>query len=60
VLGVVVHGDAAVAGQGVVWESLGFQGLVDYSPGGVIHIVFDNQIGFTANPNQSRSTYYCT
>ena len=56
----MIHGDAAVAGQGVVWESLGFIDLVDYSPGGIIHIVLNNQIGFTTNPHQSRSAYYCT
>ena len=60
VLGVVVHGDAAMSGQGVVWESLGFQDLVDYSPGGIIHIVYNNQIGFTTPPKQGRSSYYCT
>lgn len=59
-MGVLIHGDSAVAGQGVVWESLGFQDLVDYSTGGIIHIVLNNQIGFTTNPSQSRSSYYCT
>lgn len=60
VFGVLIHGDAAVAGQGIVYESLEMQDLVDYSTGGIIHIVMNNQIGFTTNPNQSRSSYYCT
>ena len=59
-LGVVIHGDAALAGQGIVYESLGFQDLHDYSTGGIIHIVLNNQIGFTTTPNQGRSSYYCT
>jgi 2-oxoglutarate dehydrogenase E1 component len=49
-LGVVIHGDAAVSGQGVVYEALQMQELVDYTPGGIIHIVMNNQIGFTTNP----------
>ena len=59
-LGVLIHGDAAVAGQGIVYESLEMQDLVDYSTGGVIHIVMNNQVGFTTNPWQSRSSHYCT
>jgi 2-oxoglutarate dehydrogenase E1 component len=49
-MGVLIHGDAAVAGQGIVYESLQFQGLVDYTTGGVIHIVMNNQLGFTTAP----------
>ncbi|CAM6002115.1 unnamed protein product [Sphagnum balticum] len=60
VLGVLIHGDAAIAGQGIVSESLGFQDLVDYTTGGIIHIVLNNQIGFTTDPYQGRSSYYCT
>ena len=52
VLGVVIHGDAAIAGQGVVYESIEFEDLVDYGTGGVIHLVFNNQIGFTTLPKQ--------
>jgi 2-oxoglutarate dehydrogenase E1 component len=59
-MGVVVHGDAALAGQGIVYESLQLQDLVDYTTGGVIHIVMNNQVGFTTNPWQSRSSFYCT
>jgi 2-oxoglutarate dehydrogenase E1 component len=59
-LGVLIHGDAAVAGQGIVYESLEMQDLVDYSTGGIIHIVTNNQVGFTTNPWQSRSSFYCT
>lgn len=57
---VIIHGDAAVAGQGIVYESLEMQDLKDYTTGGVIHIVMNNQIGFTTDQYQARSTYYCT
>lgn len=59
-MGVLIHGDAAVAGQGIVYESIQLQDLVDYTTGGIIHIVMNNQVGFTTNPWQSRSSYYCT
>lgn len=59
-LGVIVHGDAAVAGQGIVYESAEMQDLKDYTPKGIVHIVMNNQIGFTTNPQQGRSSYYCT
>lgn len=59
-MGVLIHGDAAVAGQGIVYESLQLQDLVNYTTGGVIHIVMNNQVGFTTNPWQGRSSHYCT
>ncbi|KAF9581928.1 2-oxoglutarate dehydrogenase E1 component [Lunasporangiospora selenospora] len=59
-LAVLLHGDAAFAGQGVVYETLGFMDLPAYSTGGTIHIVVNNQIGFTTDPRFSRSTAYCT
>jgi 2-oxoglutarate dehydrogenase E1 component len=59
-VGVLVHGDAALSGQGIVYESAEMQDLKDYTPKGIIHIVMNNQIGFTTNPDQSRSSYYCT
>ncbi|MDQ6968620.1 MAG: 2-oxoglutarate dehydrogenase E1 component [Mariprofundaceae bacterium] len=60
VLGVLVHGDAAFAGQGVVAESLNLGELGGFRTGGTIHIVVNNQIGFTTNTYDSRSTLYCT
>jgi len=57
---VLIHGDAAIAGQGVVYEGMQMMGLSGYQTGGCIHIVCNNQIGFTANPDQSRSTLYAS
>lgn len=59
-LALLIHGDAAFAGQGSVAESLVMNGTAGYDTGGVIHIIINNQIGFTANPQDSRSTKYAS
>jgi 2-oxoglutarate dehydrogenase E1 component len=60
VLAVLLHGDAAFAGQGVVAEGFGLSGLVGHKTGGTIHIIVNNQIGFTTAPHFSRSSPYPT
>jgi 2-oxoglutarate dehydrogenase complex dehydrogenase (E1) component-like enzyme len=60
VLPVLLHGDAAFAGQGVNFECFGLAHLPAYETGGTIHIVVNNQVGFTTDPRFSRSTDYCT
>jgi 2-oxoglutarate dehydrogenase E1 component len=59
-LPLLLHGDAAFAGQGLVSETLSMANLKGYRTGGTIHIVVNNQIGFTTHPRDARSTQYCT
>ena len=59
-MSLLLHGDAAFSGQGVVFETMGLSDLHNYTTGGTVHIVVNNQIGFTTDPRSSRSSPYCT
>ena len=59
-LSVLIHGDASFSGQGVCFEAMGLNDLNDYTVGGTIHVIINNQIGFTTDPLSSRSTPYCS
>jgi len=57
---VIIHGDSAIAGQGVVYEVVQMAGLTGYATGGTLHIVINNQVGFTTNYLEARTSTYCT
>ena len=58
VLPVLIHGDAAFAGQGIIWECFGLSGVKGYNTGGCIHFIINNQIGFTTSPQFARNSTY--
>lgn len=59
-MAILIHGDAAVAGQGVVYEVVQMSGLAGYTTGGTIHFVINNQVGFTTDYDDARTSIYCT
>ncbi|KAI9128126.1 hypothetical protein K1719_001119 [Acacia pycnantha] len=59
-MGILIHGDGSFAGQGVVYETFHMSALPNYTTGGTIHLVFNNQVAFTTDPSFGRSSKYCT
>ncbi len=59
-LAILIHGDAALAGQGIIYETVQMTNLEGYRLGGIIHFVINNQVGFTTNYDDARSSIYCT
>lgn len=60
ILPILIHGDAAIAGQGIVYETFQLAKLPGYHTQGTVHVIVNNHIGFTTNPSDSRSTHYCS
>ncbi|MDB2614219.1 2-oxoglutarate dehydrogenase E1 component [Chlamydiales bacterium] len=60
VIPLLIHGDAAISGQGIIYETMQFSHLEGYQAGGSVHVVLNNEIGFTTLPEEGRSTRYCT
>eukprot|EP00696_Hemimastix_kukwesjijk_P006091 gnl/Hemi2/17707_TR5840_c0_g1_i1.p1 gnl/Hemi2/17707_TR5840_c0_g1~~gnl/Hemi2/17707_TR5840_c0_g1_i1.p1 ORF type:complete len:1038 (-),score=383.14 gnl/Hemi2/17707_TR5840_c0_g1_i1:38-3151(-) len=60
VMSLLLHGDASFAGQGVIYETISLSGLRHYTTGGTIHVVVNNQVGFTTDPHDARPGMYCT